>query len=678
MPSPGQYADFGKLGYLASRHHEAIPENSERDVMFRARVESHAKFEGGEVEPPKLTWIGDEVNHVYAPPTSGLLQGDGFASIDRPRREEIGAWGCGVLPLVWTAELGGLIMASRTHADPTLAPWGDATSIGQVPQDTAGLLQIVDGLFPRGGEAGIVVAGSDPRDQQAMLFPLREHVAAHRGNGHVYSTPIYDMTGDSIDYRIAGGLHSHLRVSHDGVEYVPAWFLAGADDDTGFGAVYGPVDGGPGAQKPQTGQSVVAGPAANRAGGFGVAFAGEAKDGPFHLGHAEDKHQLTINADGEPVNPLHIRIGALFYKDKVQDGPLKLSDWKRGAQFPQETKVEFGWNFDDEVWDWYSYSPLFEPRVPLPRDRVPVEDIPGIPVDPPNDRVPPADQPPVDRVPRTGRPMHTPLQLSAPSFCVTGEANEQYMPYDGRDGWSSQEVREGRGWSSETGTDDRAELRGGPTPHVGHIAGVPKMTVDGSQGLWAYLEGYEPGEVSDFGTAEAGVILFAPWPYNPGQAAVDGVDFSAACGTLTVGLRSYCASSSTGPQTYTRLAWGVEDYTTGGMVDGPYLTNNESRELVFGRVTAAGGGDAGVLVPTATQKGQLGTSTTEWAELHVADAYVSNKLTVGGLIDPTGLELTPQSEAPSTNCLWVRTGSPTTLMFTDSAGADFTVNVTEV
>jgi hypothetical protein len=60
------------------------------------------------------------------------------------------------------------------------------------------------------------------------------------------------------------------------------------------------------------------------------------------------------------------------------------------------------------------------------------------------------------------------------------------------------------------------------------------------------------------------------------------------------------------------------------------------------------------------------------------DAEITGKLTVGGLIDPTGLKCTQQATDPGgtvagEGTIWVRNDSPTTLMFTDSGGTDYAI-----
>ena len=73
------------------------------------------------------------------------------------------------------------------------------------------------------------------------------------------------------------------------------------------------------------------------------------------------------------------------------------------------------------------------------------------------------------------------------------------------------------------------------------------------------------------------------------------------------------------------------------------------------------------------------TSPTSTELLHVAgDAEITGKLTVGGLIDPTGLVLTEQTVAPSgvvagEGQVWVRDDTANVLMFTDDAGVDWQI-----
>lgn len=91
---------------------------------------------------------------------------------------------------------------------------------------------------------------------------------------------------------------------------------------------------------------------------------------------------------------------------------------------------------------------------------------------------------------------------------------------------------------------------------------------------------------------------------------------------------------------------------------------------------------SGVLYPTthATDDVVIGANTMSGSERLrvVGDARVEGKLTVTGLIDPTGLVLAQQASDPASTgagegTVWVKNDSPTTLWFTDSAGSDIQV-----
>jgi hypothetical protein len=80
-------------------------------------------------------------------------------------------------------------------------------------------------------------------------------------------------------------------------------------------------------------------------------------------------------------------------------------------------------------------------------------------------------------------------------------------------------------------------------------------------------------------------------------------------------------------------------------------------------------GDLSAVTVTTTGDGSIG-----------GDLNVTGKLTVGGLIDPTGLVLEEQAANPWTPvagsaALWVRDDSPNILMFTDDLGTDFVVGL---
>lgn len=100
---------------------------------------------------------------------------------------------------------------------------------------------------------------------------------------------------------------------------------------------------------------------------------------------------------------------------------------------------------------------------------------------------------------------------------------------------------------------------------------------------------------------------------------------------------------------------------------------NLAQTLALGNVT---GGTNITLSAGDTIVSSVGTVTVDDDLSVTGAATIAGKLTVGGLIDPTGLELTPQAVAPSTNVVWVSTDTPTELFFTDSSGTDFNISAT--
>ena len=86
-------------------------------------------------------------------------------------------------------------------------------------------------------------------------------------------------------------------------------------------------------------------------------------------------------------------------------------------------------------------------------------------------------------------------------------------------------------------------------------------------------------------------------------------------------------------------------------------------------VGAGDGGDINIILGTAPGAGTDGKVNV------TGDVDISGKLTVGGLIDPTGLVLDEQAAVPSVTVagkgtVWVRDDTPNVLVFTDDAGAD--------
>jgi hypothetical protein len=87
--------------------------------------------------------------------------------------------------------------------------------------------------------------------------------------------------------------------------------------------------------------------------------------GPFHVGNKNDIHNHGKDADGNPINSLHIWTGANFYKNQVQDGPLRFENqYQKGSDQSIIVPVHLGWAGKD--WAWYTTSYMYQPTITVP------------------------------------------------------------------------------------------------------------------------------------------------------------------------------------------------------------------------------------------------------------------------------------------------------------------------
>ena len=110
-----------------------------------------------------------------------------------------------------------------------------------------------------------------------------------------------------------------------------------------------------------------------RRGGFGVAFMDRTASGPFHAGHADDKHNLGFDRDGNPMNAGHIDTNAYFYRSQDEDGPLFFEGpYPYPPPYPLISRVHLTWDpalahsfvggarFGQ--WRWYAEVPFLSPQ----------------------------------------------------------------------------------------------------------------------------------------------------------------------------------------------------------------------------------------------------------------------------------------------------------------------------
>lgn len=178
----------------------------------------------------------------------------------------------------------------------------------------------------------------------------------------------------------------------------------------------------------------------------------------------------------------------------------------------------------------------------------------------------------------------------------------------------------------------------------------------------------------------------------------------------------------TGGFSFTSGTTGDDGYSTGGfsVVTGNHLGNNRSGSVVFetGTVSALSSGDIDFITggSTTAESGDINLTTGDvssgsadcgsvninlgqcagsgdsgkmniWGDGYVdGDFEISGKLTVAGLIDPTGMVFSEQDSAPydttstgTEGLIWVKSdgyGDDSTLNYTDQGGEDAVVDIT--
>lgn len=169
---------------------------------------------------------------------------------------------------------------------------------------------------------------------------------------------------------------------------------------------------------------------------------------------------------------------------------------------------------------------------------------------------------------------------------------------------------------------------------------------------------------SGFGTSTAGAISFVDG--NAGtHASFPAADaghfqFDSAV-TARITQEQSSGTSNGGDLTVTAQQGGSGG---GARAGGDLLLNGGN---------GVSGGDGGDIQLTA------GSGASSGAILLNNDTTISGKLTVTGLIDPTGMVFDEQATVPggapgsAKGTIWVRNDSPNVLMFTDDAGTDFEI-----
>lgn len=149
-------------------------------------------------------------------------------------------------------------------------------------------------------------------------------------------------------------------------------------------------------------------------------------DGPLRIGNEADKHQIGVNADGEPVNPQHIASDAFFYKSVTKDAPLEFAEdnYPKTQDLPIPVKVRLSYDGSQShltrakggsaqgLFRWWSSSAVMMTG-PKPPPKIPPTTPPPKP--PPNPPVTtPPENPPRPKPTTTTEPNTPPTTAPPP------------------------------------------------------------------------------------------------------------------------------------------------------------------------------------------------------------------------------------------------------------------------
>lgn len=520
---------------------------------------------------------------------------------------------------------------------------------------------------PPAGSLAVALAGMEENEQRVVLFSPQTQaalIAPWRGGKKENGTIVFDLNDKGeLDPLKNGRIQHLLRVTHAEGEWQPALNMSatGKNSPGGHGLCWWSAG--------DSDKSVVAGAAAKGI----AAWLSVERGGPLHPGHpTKDRHRAGTNTEGEPTQPVHVQIDALFYQDEIRDGAkehgpdypeIEPTDWQH------TTHVYEGFDKKRGRWRRWTTVPLSRP-VPFVPKRP--EDEPPIPV--PQFQIPnPVPRPipwgglgigePTNPSTGSGSPSIFGFELALPSLAFTatrhrdsqagqglyGEPGGDVAPFDpsegggipipplGTGGTGADRTVVGDPFAGETDIGTTNETRGrtarrkafdatqngraynlskeaidrgGPAPLSGHIFSLAKV----SNGKWAYKS--RPGEGHGQGTAEASGLILAP-----GGILGDGPDDQSAwAGDLAV--LAYGGQFGGDPA---GLGIGSYDQVDGDWYDGAVFSLSGaagSRNLRLDFRDASGAARTGTTShyghwsPGTDSAHSLGTAVVRWLTLH--------------------------------------------------------------
>lgn len=200
------------------------------------------------------------------------------------------------------------------------------------------------------GTLGVILSSSDERKQEDLFHPSIGSLIAVNVNGDpAYGSIVYDLNGQNQpDGERGAYLQSIFRVAKDplgGENSIAIQLTQSGQGDSGGGLFADAPDGG-------------------NAAAFEIAFGhgSYTQKGCFHVGHANDRHRIGMDADGNAINPLHIFHKFNLYKSKKEDGPLRIEIYQPpDRDLYKKIPVHFGWDDAAKDWAWWTTSQFYVP-----------------------------------------------------------------------------------------------------------------------------------------------------------------------------------------------------------------------------------------------------------------------------------------------------------------------------
>jgi hypothetical protein len=301
--------------------------------------------------------------------------------------------------------------ADTFMARPCEEEWGEDKRFSELEVELPPSV-VERGGVPKGTE-GLTVAATNEEEEFPLFFPMPtgnavELIAVHHDGDPRLGTPVFDLkASNELDQLRMARLQSLTRViktpSHFqlgdtvGGSIVAnfmnelAWNIGPTGQGDTFGGIVTDVrggvnillhqpfpggGGGGGGSSPPFGPPGKPIPVPSVTGGDPWGEVSTHHAGPFTAGTLGCQHKLGQDADGHPINPVHIPVNALYWADQDHDAPIRFEDgWEDPSRFPFRSHAHLshdpnGFHLDGcdrgmkGQWKFWAEVPNFVPEPP--------------------------------------------------------------------------------------------------------------------------------------------------------------------------------------------------------------------------------------------------------------------------------------------------------------------------